>query len=1107
MFKFSKSKSAKAVSAFVTVMTVALMLGPVTASAAALSAGQIQSILSLLQSFGADAATINNVSASLNGQPTTPVTPSTGAGYQFTTDLTIGSKGADVIALQDVLISKGFLTMPAGVAKGYFGTLTQGAVSKWQASAGITPAAGYVGPKSRAALNAMGGSTTPTTPGTTPVAGSVSASLASDSPVATTLISGQTSPSKPSTVATIAKFVITNGNSAAVKVTGLKMKRTGISSDSTLNNVYLYNGAQRITDSASVATGNINFSDTAGIVTVPAMGSVTISVRAELAKDQNGQTVGVMLTDVMTDATGATTGLPVSASQHNISVAPDNMTTVDFTGTVTPVATTIDPQDDYTVWQSSLVVGNRDAVLKSIRLRQIGSVLNSDLGNFRLMVDGTQVGTAVASLDSFGYVTFDLTSAPKNLISGTRVVKVVGNIISGSGRNFKLSLRQASDIQLSDSQLGVDLIPTASSLSFTARETGEQTINPGVLTITKETDSPSGNVTNQSSNVTLAKFKFKAQGERIKVENLKVGHSSSTAVTIRNGSINANGVQIGSVSGILDTASGGTTFNLGSSLIVEPGKDVMIEIKGDIADSNSTAGALNLGDTLTFSLVLNTSNAQRLVKLDYIAAPVATVNGNSLTVAAGSMTLSKYTAFANQTVVVPQTATKIGEYRLQSGSTEDVNLNSLTLALTGLDYMASELTDVYVTYGSKTTPVKASVASSSNTWSINELLAKNTTLEIKVYATLSQGMDSGATPATTLVVDGNAVNSGTSVTSGSAVTGQTMTVGTGSITAVLDASTPIAASTVGGSQPKVASFKFTSSNEAFTITELYASTTVNGSAAIGSLIWKDGATTIATTPFAGAFASTTGLSVVVAANTTKVIDAYLQLGTIGTPGGAATGLDVQVGLDGFKYRNTNGVENTTSAAATDLVGSHTYVYKTKPTVSNVALPSTTLNSGLQTIGKVTISADSAGTIAWRKIVWTYSTTTGVLLTSPALYDSANESTALTGVTLSIDVVNMKITASSTGGAADQEVSGSKTYVLKANVAETDGLDTGDSVSTNIAASGLGYVAPTNSTAVAATAATFVWSDEAIVPHDFTTADWNNDFLVKNIPTDSQTLTK
>jgi hypothetical protein len=89
------------------------------------------------------------------------------AGTTFTTDLTIGSSGSQVVALQNLLISKGLLTMPAGVAEGYFGALTKSAVAKWQASAGISPAAGYVGPKSRAALNAMGGTTTTTTTTTT----------------------------------------------------------------------------------------------------------------------------------------------------------------------------------------------------------------------------------------------------------------------------------------------------------------------------------------------------------------------------------------------------------------------------------------------------------------------------------------------------------------------------------------------------------------------------------------------------------------------------------------------------------------------------------------------------------------------------------------------------------------------------------------------------------------------------------------------------------------------------------------------------------------------------------------------------------------------------
>lgn len=82
----------------------------------------------------------------------------TSASVTFTRDLTLGSTGSDVTALQTWLISKGF-SIPAG-ATGYFGAQTKAAVAAWQAANGVTPAAGYFGAISRAKLAAMGGTTT-----------------------------------------------------------------------------------------------------------------------------------------------------------------------------------------------------------------------------------------------------------------------------------------------------------------------------------------------------------------------------------------------------------------------------------------------------------------------------------------------------------------------------------------------------------------------------------------------------------------------------------------------------------------------------------------------------------------------------------------------------------------------------------------------------------------------------------------------------------------------------------------------------------------------------------------------------------------------------------
>ena len=179
------------------------------------------------------------------------------------------------------------------------------------------------------------------------------------------------------------------------------MKRTGVSSDSSINNVYLYNGDTRLTDAASVATGLINFSDTAGIVTIPANSSLSLGVMIEVAAGANvSETIGVMLTDVVADGV-AVAGLPISGAQQTVVAAPNGMTTISFNGTTLPnSASNVDPQVDYVVWQNTVSVGSRDALLSSIRFRQLGSVSTSDLKNFRLMVDVTQVGAAVESVNS-----------------------------------------------------------------------------------------------------------------------------------------------------------------------------------------------------------------------------------------------------------------------------------------------------------------------------------------------------------------------------------------------------------------------------------------------------------------------------------------------------------------------------------------------------------------------------------------------------------------------------------------------------------------------------------------------------------------------------------
>jgi hypothetical protein len=122
-----------------TFAVVALTL-VIASSASALTVDQ-------LKALGLTDAQAQAVAAIFAGS--TPVVSTT-----FTRDLTIGSTGSDVVALQDMLVSGGYLVMPVGVSKGYFGALTQSALGKYQAANGISPAAGYFGPITRSKVNA-----------------------------------------------------------------------------------------------------------------------------------------------------------------------------------------------------------------------------------------------------------------------------------------------------------------------------------------------------------------------------------------------------------------------------------------------------------------------------------------------------------------------------------------------------------------------------------------------------------------------------------------------------------------------------------------------------------------------------------------------------------------------------------------------------------------------------------------------------------------------------------------------------------------------------------------------------------------------------------------
>lgn len=123
-------------------------------SVSAMTAAEAEAIVSALGLSGAQAASIRALA--------TPATPAA----SLTRQLGVGASGADVSALQTVLIKGGFLNVAAPT--GYFGPATKAAVAAYQAKNGIS-ATGYVGPMTLAKLNASVVVAPTPTPSVTPV--------------------------------------------------------------------------------------------------------------------------------------------------------------------------------------------------------------------------------------------------------------------------------------------------------------------------------------------------------------------------------------------------------------------------------------------------------------------------------------------------------------------------------------------------------------------------------------------------------------------------------------------------------------------------------------------------------------------------------------------------------------------------------------------------------------------------------------------------------------------------------------------------------------------------------------------------------------------------
>ena len=1091
------------------------------------------------------------------------------ADCSITSTLRVGSKGDQVKCLQAAV---------GATADGIFGPKTKAAVVAWQASVGLV-ADGVFGPKSNAAWS--GGSMSMTYPagctsgtgyspttgmpctgmmsgypagctsasgfsattgqpcsGGTVISGPVGVSLASDNPASGTVVATQAT-------ADIAHFTFTGSGT----VTAVTLKRIGVSGDSTLSNVYLFDGATRLTDAASVSSnGIISFNVPAGIFTVS--GSKTISVKSDILTGTSGQTVGVMLATFTTS--GGTMTANLSGNIHTVASA--TLAAVALSGTVTPTGATLSPAANVTVWQATFSVSQRDVWMKRIALRNTGSAPASAFINFKLYVNGVVVGTA-SGLDINGYVTFDLTAAPVLLVAGSRVVRVDVDLVSGASRTALFSLRQAADVDFVDSNFGVNIAPTSTPWASATANTISGS-SGGSLTIEKDVSSPSVRVVNQASDANIATFKFTAYGEAIKVETLRATYASSDVAIseLRNGRILIGGVQYGSSTTLNEDSHATTAYTSYTvNYTFMPGVPVMVELHADIFDNDGTDSITAGTDTINGSLAIGSSNATRQDSLGSFNAPAVAVTSNTLTISTASITLAKNSTYANQNTSLPSTNFKIGSWNLAGSSVEDVLLTTLGFdireGLSGTEFDEGDITNMYPVVKNSSgsivaqpSPIATLGTGADQNFSINYTLVKNTNVTIELFANLADDtLDmvagvSGGTDAidatdgfdTVLQVSGTSLVSGATVTGGNGTTtvvGQNVAFAAATITTSKDASSPVTAIAYDNQTLTTLAAKFETVTAGFRVTDLTITVGASADTVVQNVMLYDGATLVATAPLSTTTTAVfSGLAWEVPANTSKVLTVKLQLGTVGVNAGT-TGSTITTSI--AAATDFTAVNTSTGASATGAgtaTGSTTYAYASIPTVTKVELTTTeaTLAAGTKVLARFTV-ASNGGTVAWKQVLFDITKIAAPTIASVTLWDVTGGGNT--------EITSAKVFQNGSGGVAttcssdnticellisvgtnaddnvEEQVSGSKTYEVRATIAGT--LAAANSISTSIQ-SNLAHV-----TSVAYTGtdndltvddASFVWSDISAQSHDTGTTDWTNENLVKVLPTSTWTMT-
>jgi hypothetical protein len=900
-------------------VAVALSFGAFNAApahASALTQAQIQSIVSLLQSFGADQTTINNVQASLNGQPTSGTggsTSSTGGSCPaLSRDLQQGSTGADVKSLQQYLNSMSATQIAAsgagspGMETMTFGPATKAAVIKLQEMLNVTPAAGYVGAKSRAAIAANCGGSTSSTGGTT-TGGGTTTSGSGLTVMSAAQPANALAPNNASRIA-FTKFTVSASNDGDVTLNSVTVQRQGLAQDGAFSGVELLdqNGVQL----GIAHTLNSNHQTTIGTTVVIPRGTTrTFTVAANRActgssasgcttTSYAGQIASFAVVAVNSSAT-VNGSLPIVGASHTINETVSIGTAQSYVSTYDPNSTSVKHSIGDTAVKFAgvrITAGSAEAVrLWSITWNQSGSAGSGDLANVMVYVNGTAYPATVSTDGKYYTATF---GSGVFIDKGNSVdAYIQGDVVGSSvaGRTVEFDIYKNTDIYMTGETYGYGVTVTPGGNTASSATNGSEfltsdgttagtaqtpffsasliTINPGSATsISRATSVAAQNIAVNVPNQVLGGFTTNFTGEPVSVANMtfKFNYSSGTAASsnlLTSVSIvNENGAVVAGPQDAINV--GGTeqkvaftdtvTFPTGMHTYTLEGK-VPSTVSNNVTIVASTTPSSDWSNVTGQT----SGNSVSLSGNGLFSMSTMTVKGPALAV-----TLSNTPASQNVVSGGQVTFANVQIDASQSG--EDIRIGSVLLkpsAVTGLSSCQLWNGTTAVNTGSNVPTTYT--AGSETTFNLDNSLVipKGTIVTLALSCNVSSQASGSyhwdvvsadwSSVSATGVLSGNTLTTGNSKLTVTDATGGTMTIGSaGTLAATLDSSSPSFSLAANGSTGvTLGVLRFTATNEAINLNKVslqLSNTSASSSPAdLNQVTLWNGSTLVGTATFTG----------------------------------------------------------------------------------------------------------------------------------------------------------------------------------------------------------------------------------------------------------------